>query len=92
VTVTCPIRQALRLIAPHLETLAPVDREMLRPAVRAVESNADVIHVPERVVSRIRDIAARMPKQHYPYLPCPICKGVEGCDHTVPERQRAATL
>lgn len=24
-----------------------------------------------------------------PYLPCPICKGVEGCDHTVPERKRA---
>jgi hypothetical protein len=24
-----------------------------------------------------------------PYLPCPICKGVEGCDHTVPERARA---
>lgn len=26
----------------------------------------------------------------YPFLPCPICKGVEGCDHTVPERIRAA--
>jgi hypothetical protein len=25
------------------------------------------------------------------YLPCPICKGVEGCDHTYPERERAAT-
>ena len=22
-------------------------------------------------------------------LPCPICNGVEGCDHTVPERLRA---
>lgn len=26
----------------------------------------------------------------YPFLPCPICKGTEGCDHTVPERMRAA--
>ncbi|MBR8279753.1 hypothetical protein [Burkholderia vietnamiensis] len=25
------------------------------------------------------------------YLPCPICRGVEGCDHTVPERRRAAS-
>lgn len=25
----------------------------------------------------------------YPFLPCPICKGVEGCDHSVPERARA---
>lgn len=61
-TVTCPIRQALRRIAPHLETLNPIDREMLRPAVRAVESGADVVHVPERVIARIRDIDARLPK------------------------------
>lgn len=61
-TVTCPIRQALRRIAPHLETLNPIDREMLRPAVRAVESDVEVVHVPDRVVSRIRDIDARLPK------------------------------
>lgn len=61
-TVTCPIRQALRRIAPHLETLNPIDREMLRPAVRAVESGADVVHVPERVIARIRDLDARLPK------------------------------
>lgn len=61
-TVTCPIRAALKRIAPHLETLDPVDREMLRPAVHAVESDVEVIHVPDRVVSRIRDIAARVPK------------------------------
>ena len=24
------------------------------------------------------------------YLPCPICNGVEGCDHTVPERRAAS--
>ena len=26
----------------------------------------------------------------YPWLPCPICKGAEGCDHAAPERARAA--
>jgi hypothetical protein len=26
----------------------------------------------------------------YPWLPCPICKGTEGCDHPYPERARAA--
>lgn len=26
----------------------------------------------------------------YPWLPCPICHGTEGCDDTVPERARAA--
>lgn len=26
----------------------------------------------------------------YPWLPCPICRGVEGCDHIVGERARAA--
>lgn len=25
----------------------------------------------------------------YPFLPCPICKGVEGCDHSMPERAEA---
>lgn len=24
----------------------------------------------------------------YPFLPCPICLGTEGCDHSVPERAR----
>lgn len=24
----------------------------------------------------------------YPFLPCPICHGIEGCDHSVPERAR----
>lgn len=62
-TVTCPIREALRRIAPHLETLDSIDREMLRPAVRAVESDVEVIHVPDRVVARIRDVDARLPKR-----------------------------
>lgn len=61
-TIDCPLRQALARIAPHLETLAPIDRELLRPAVRAIEADVEVIQVPERVVARIRDIAARLPK------------------------------
>ncbi|MCP3709766.1 hypothetical protein M3I54_22745 [Paraburkholderia sp. CNPSo 3274] len=52
----------MKRIAPHLETLDPIDREQLRPAVRAVENDVEVIHIPDRVVARIRDIAARMPK------------------------------
>lgn len=61
-TLDCPLRAALKRIAPHLETLDPIDREQLRPAVRAVESDVEVIHVPERVVARIRDVATRLPK------------------------------
>lgn len=26
----------------------------------------------------------------FPFLPCPICRGTEGCDHTAYERARAA--
>lgn len=26
----------------------------------------------------------------YPFLPCPICRGVEGCDHTIVERATEA--
>jgi hypothetical protein len=61
-TVDCPLRQALARIAPHLETLAPIDREMLRPAVAAFRNDAEVIPVPERVAARIRDIDTRLPK------------------------------
>jgi len=28
----------------------------------------------------------------YPWLPCPICKGTEGCDHIAAERARAAGI
>jgi hypothetical protein len=47
-----------------------------------------VAHVKDRTVepstTQTRD------RTQYPYLPCPICNGVEGCDHPVPERRRAA--
>jgi AcrR family transcriptional regulator len=43
------------------------------------------------VIEAVRAQAtATQPAQTAPYLPCPTCKGVEGCDHTVPERTRAA--
>lgn len=42
--------------------LNPVDRELLRPAFAALDGG-QVIALPERVVARIRDIAARAPKQ-----------------------------
>lgn len=39
-----------------------VDRELLRPTFAAFD-NGQVIAVPGRVIARIRDIAARAPKQ-----------------------------
>ncbi|MEX3972219.1 hypothetical protein [Paraburkholderia caribensis] len=41
--------------------MAPSDREILRPTFAAFD-NGEVITVPNRVIARIRDIAARMPK------------------------------
>lgn len=41
--------------------LNPVDCELLRPAFAALDGG-QVIAIPERVVARIRDIAARQPK------------------------------
>lgn len=28
----------------------------------------------------------------YPWLPCPICKGTESCDHIAAERARASSI
>lgn len=41
--------------------LSPIDRELLRPAFAALDGG-QVIAIPERVVARIRDIAARTAK------------------------------
>lgn len=41
--------------------LSPVDREMLRPAFAALDGGP-VFALPERVIARVRDIHARMPK------------------------------
>lgn len=59
-TVESPLWTDLRRI--RGEDLNPVDRELLRPAFAALEG-AQVIAIPERVAARIRDIAARLPKQ-----------------------------
>jgi hypothetical protein len=61
-TIECPIRQALARIAPHLETLPAIDREQLRPAVRAFEHDVEAIPLPERVVAIIRKVDAQLPK------------------------------
>lgn len=38
-------------------------------------------------VSEARRLFSALPG--YPFLPCPICKGTDGCDHTVRERAQA---
>ena len=51
----------------------------------------------KRGASEIRALLPAAPEREkdytkmpgYPFLPCPICKGVEGCSDTVPERARA---
>lgn len=42
----------------------------------------------ERNVARLMATLKALPG--YPWLPCPICHGVEGCDHSVTERARTA--
>lgn len=59
-TVDNPLRQMLAAIQ-HADMPAK-DREILRPAFAALNDNAEVIHLPERVVARVRDIYARLPK------------------------------
>lgn len=59
-TVEQQLWHALRQI--RNTDLSPVDRELLRPAFAALDGG-QVIAVPDRVVARIRDIAARLPKQ-----------------------------
>lgn len=58
-TVTSPLFQMLREIRDA--EMSNVDRELLRPAFAALDG-APVIPLPERVIARVRDIHARMPK------------------------------
>jgi hypothetical protein len=52
-----------RLVAQIRDSdLPPVDRELLRPTFAAFDGG-QTIAVPNRVIARIRDIAARQPKQ-----------------------------
>lgn len=58
-TVDSPIFRMLREIRDADMTL--IDRELLRPAFAALDG-APVIPLPDRVIARVRDIHARMPK------------------------------
>lgn len=59
-TVQSPLWKMLAAIR-HAD-MSVVDRELLRPAFAALDGG-EVIHLPERVIARIRDIAARQPKE-----------------------------
>ncbi|MEI5996794.1 hypothetical protein H3V53_06145 [Paraburkholderia bengalensis] len=59
-TVDTPIWKQLRSI--RNADLSAVDRELLRPAFAALDGG-QIIAVPPYVAARIRDIAARQPKQ-----------------------------
>ncbi|WP_229657168.1 hypothetical protein [Burkholderia pseudomallei] len=41
--------------------MTPIDRELLRPAFAALDGGP-IIPLPDRVIARVRDIHARMPK------------------------------
>lgn len=58
-TVDSPLWRALRRIRDA--EIPAVDRELLRPAFAALDGG-QVLRLPERVIARIRDIDARLPK------------------------------
>ncbi|AVA32985.1 hypothetical protein [Cupriavidus metallidurans] len=59
-TIESPIWQSLLRIRDHAQ-LSAIDRELLRPAFAALDGGP-VIALPDRVIARIRDIDARLPK------------------------------
>lgn len=61
-TIDSPLWKALKRISANTDKLGTIDRELLRPALHALEGG-QVVHLPDRVISRIRDIDARLPKQ-----------------------------
>lgn len=54
--------RALRRISQRLDMLSPMDRELLRPALVALEGG-QVMALPQMIIARIRDIDARLPRQ-----------------------------
>ncbi|KGW43992.1 hypothetical protein Y597_5847 [Burkholderia pseudomallei MSHR1000] len=58
-TVDSPIFRMLRAIRDA--DMTPIDRELLRPAFAALDGGP-IIPLPDRVIARVRDIHARMPK------------------------------
>lgn len=61
-TVDSPLWRALRRIRDA--ELPAVDRELLRPAFAALDGG-QVLHLPDRVIARIRDLDARLPKSSH---------------------------
>jgi hypothetical protein len=61
-TANDPLWKALGRISKHVDTLKPLDRELLRPALNALDGG-QVMSLPTLIISRIRDIDARLPKQ-----------------------------
>lgn len=59
-TVESPLYQALIRI--REAQMPAADREMLRPAFAAMDAG-QVLLLPDRVIARIRDIDARLPKR-----------------------------
>lgn len=53
--------QALRRISKHVDELAPMDRELLRPALAALEGS-QMMALPTMIIARIREIDARLSK------------------------------
>ena len=60
-TSTDPLWKALGRISKHVDALKPIDRELLRPALAALDGG-QVMALPSLIISRIRDIDARLPK------------------------------
>jgi hypothetical protein len=54
-TVDSPLWKMLKAIR-HAD-MKPIDRELLRPAFNALDGG-EVMHLPEYVISRVRDIYA----------------------------------
>jgi hypothetical protein len=61
-TVNSAPWEALRRISKHVDKLEPIDRELLRPALAALDG-AQMMALPTLIISRIRDIDARLPRQ-----------------------------
>jgi hypothetical protein len=58
-TVDSPLWKMLKAI--RNTDMKPIDRELLRPAFNALDGG-EVMHLPEFVINRVRDIYARTPK------------------------------
>jgi len=60
VITTTPLHRMLAAI--RGAQLGAIDRELLRIPFAQLDAGVQEIHLPERVVARVRDIYARLPK------------------------------